>query len=270
MATNQVIKFITHMLAIILCAIGLVLSANLTAQAQTHEQDKRVEHITLRIAVASSFTPILARLANDFSQQHKVTIETISASSGTLYQQIVYGAPFDLFLSADDLRPEKLAEQQLISPESLATYAQGQLVLFGLSQKPLDYAFLANYRGRIAIANPKTAPYGKAAMQVIESLAIGEQLTLITGQNVAQTYQQVITQGVPIGLVSLGQLMINKQSGYVIPQRLYQPILQKMVIPKQSKQPQLAREFQQFLLSEQTQRQLTQLGFTAVSAQGDD
>jgi len=223
------------------------------------------ESLPLRIAVASSFTPLLKQLGDDFARQHNLKIEYISASSGTLFQQISYGAPFDLFLSADSIRPEKLTQLGLANSDTLKTYAIGQLALFGPNPTELNETFLQHYKGRFAIANPKTAPYGQAALEVIERLNIKGQLTFITGQNVAQTYQQIITKGAPVGLVSLGQLSFNQQQGWIIPTHLYNPIEQKMVIPKQARQPIKAERFQRFLLSASTQERLGKLGFKAVS-----
>ena len=220
---------------------------------------------TLRIAVASSFTPVLEKVAPAFSDKHQVKLEFISASSGTLFQQIMYGAPFDLFLSADSKRPETLVNNQRVISNSLYTYAQGQLALFSKELKPLNQGLLENYAGKFAIANPKTAPYGTAAKEVISKLNLTDKLPLITGQNVAQTYQQLQSGSVSLGIVSLGQLALNSQSGWLIPQRYYAPILQKMVIPKQSRNVQLSREFQQYILSQEVQDQFSHWGFKPIA-----
>ena len=221
---------------------------------------------TLRIAVASSFTPVLEKVAPAFSDKHQVQLEFISASSGTLFQQIMYGAPFDLFLSADSKRPETLVNNQYVISNTLYTYTQGQIALFSKNLMPLSQSVLKNYSGKFAIANPKTAPYGTAAKEALKKLKMSQQLTFITGQNVAQTYQQIHSGSVSLGIVSLGQLKLNNQSGWVIPQSNYTPILQKMVIPKQSRNVKLSRAFQQYLLSQEVQNQFSKLGFKAIEA----
>lgn len=227
--------------------------------------DSNAKEQSLRIAVASSFKPVLEKISTPFSEKYQVKLDIISGSSGTLFQQVHYGAPFDLFLSADSARPEQLAKNKLIIEGSLATYAQGQLALFSPSETPKNIQFLQNYRGALAIANPKIAPYGQAASQLLTQLKLSEKFRLIVGKNVGQTYQQVNSGNVPLGIVSLGQLRLNQQQGFVVPQHYYQPIKQKMVITKQSQQPKLAKQFAQFLLSDSVQRQLHKLGYAPIN-----
>ena len=155
---------------------------------------------TLSIATASNFRPALEQLSQTFSEQqnadgesHQINIS--SASSGVIYAQILQGAPFQLFFSANESYPEKLVASGHGEPETLATYAIGKLVLVSRyesddleGKSPTDILLKAK---RIAIANPRTAPYGIAATEVMENLGIANetQNKLVVGNNIAQAWQ---------------------------------------------------------------------------------
>lgn len=160
---------------------------------------------TLSIATASNFRPVLEQLTQTFSEQqnadderHKINIS--SASSGVIYAQILQGAPFQLFFSANESYPEKLVASGHGEPETLATYAIGKLVLVSRykiddlegedleGKSPTDILLKAK---RIAIANPRTAPYGIAAMEAMDSLGVTKesQSKLVVGNNIAQAWQ---------------------------------------------------------------------------------
>ena len=160
---------------------------------------------TLSIATASNFRPVLEQLSQTFSEQqnadgesHQINIS--SASSGVIYAQILQGAPFQLFFSANESYPEKLVASGHGEPETLATYAIGKLVLVSRYESddlegvdlegnsPTDILLKAK---RIAIANSRTAPYGIAATEVMENLGIANetQNKLVVGNNIAQAWQ---------------------------------------------------------------------------------
>ena len=222
------------------------------------EQDK-----PLRIAVAANFAPTLEYLLSDFPNKNRIKYQIISAATGTLYQQIKHGAPFDLFLAADNVRPKLLEQEQLIIANSRKTYAFGQLALWSATQQLSSLNKLNNFSGYLAIANPNTAPYGKAAQQVLESLSLWSQLKkrVVTGININQTFQQVRSQAVPIGIVALSQLKINQLDGIAIPSNYYQPIAQQLVVLKSSKQINNAKQISDYLLQKTTQVKLEELGY---------
>ncbi|WP_034474507.1 molybdate ABC transporter substrate-binding protein [Aestuariibacter salexigens] len=217
----------------------------------------------LRVAVASNFYPTLQSLSNTFSQKTGIGVSLSSASSGTLYAQIVNGAPFDLFLSADALRPRRLQEQQLILAGSRKTYALGKLVLWIPGQTEPTIQRLQDVSGRIAIANPRVAPYGSAAKQVIEHADLWTQLQgkLAMGNNITQTYQFVRSGNAAAGFVALSQVVKSAEQMLIVPQAWYQPIEQQLVILKRTKQQQLAQQLSDYLLSEPVQRTLATLGY---------
>ena len=218
----------------------------------------------LRVAVAANFAPVLEKLLPQFTQQSQIPVQIISGASGTLYLQINHGAPFDVFLSADDSRPKKLQADNLTLTNTLETYAYGQLALWSAVDK-LSLAKLSKIikNNRLAISNPNTAPYGKAAKETLETLKLWQhvQNKLITGININQTFQQVRSQAVNFGLVANSQLVLNQLTGTVIPSEYHQPIRQQLVILKSSKQQTNAIKFSQFLLSDKIQQQIQQLGY---------
>lgn len=249
-----------------LCPLPLVAATNTVGS-----DEKSIDEKPLRIAVASNFAPTLKKLlARDNPDQTKFPKPLIIvASSGTLFLQIQHGASFDLFLSADSKRPQLLIATDLAFKVSQQTYAYGQLALWSarnnISTDPLTT--LKNNQQRLAIANPKIAPYGKAAKQVLESLELWHdyKTRLIQGINISQTFQQTRSQAVNLGIVSNSQLVLNNLKGVLIPARLHQPIQQQLVILKRSQNNQQAKRFVKFLMNEKSQQFIAQSGYAKLS-----
>ncbi|WP_354624065.1 molybdate ABC transporter substrate-binding protein [Psychromonas sp. MME2] len=210
------------------------------------------------IAVAGNFYKPLQEIAAKFEQQsgHKALLSV--GSTGKLYAQIVNGAPFDIFIAADQLRPAKLAEQHLALKETQFTYAQGQLVLWSKDPKQIDIQgkiLSTNELNHLAIANPKTAPYGAAAITVLKNMGLYEQLTpkLVLGQNVGQSFQQISSGAVKQGIIALSQILDNGKiiggSSWIIPTSLYSLIKQDAIVLNKGKQNSAAIAFLDFLKS---------------------
>jgi len=220
----------------------------------------------LRIAVAANFTPVLKELLVEFNQKTNIETQLISGATGALYLQITHGAPFDIFLSADSVRPKLLEQQSFILPNSRKTYAIGQLALLSMNNKTQldDLATPPNY---FAIANPDIAPYGKAAKQTLQHLGLWNKYknNLITGTNINQTFAQVRSQSVHSGLVANSQLVLNNLSGTVIPSSYHHPILQQLVIIKNRKNIEHAKRLSQFLLSPVVQQKIINFGYANKS-----
>lgn len=216
----------------------------------------------LRIAVAANFTPVLKALLPEFHQQTNIQTQIISGASGALFLQIKHGAPFDIFISADSIRPEKLEQQGLVLSDSRKTYAIGQLALLSMDSKA-QLTDLAKPPKRFAIANPDTAPYGKAAKQALQHIGLWQQYqpSLITGININQTFSQVRSRAVNSGIVANSQLVINKLTGVIIPSEYHQPIQQQFVIIKKRNNIEQAKRLSQFLLSPQTQQKIANFGY---------
>jgi len=222
----------------------------------------------LRIAVAANFTPILQELLLEFHQQTNINTQIISGASGALFLQIKHGAPFDIFISADSIRPKLLEQKDLILANSRKTYAIGQLALLSINNKVKLSDLTLNLQQtpkHFAIANPDTAPYGKAAKQTLQFLGVWLQYKklLITGVNINQTFAQVRSQAVSSGLVANSQLVINKLAGVVIPSSYHQPIQQQLVIIKNRNRNNIAnaKRLSQFLLSEKIQQKIVSYGY---------
>jgi len=282
--TFSLIKQICFIIFFILGTFSLSLSVNSaefsskasTTQPPLNETSKR---IPLRIAVATNFAPALAKLKTNFEQKYPIDIQLISGSTGTLFQQIMYGAPFDIFLAADSLRPTRLVQHHKAAKSSQKTYTIGAISFWSSSWK-LPHskpsfeqliASLKNSKQRLAIANPNTAPYGKAAKEMLYTnlLWTGISPRLITSMNIGQTFQQVRSKAIDLGIVGQSQLVQNNLHGVAIPKSNYQPIKQQLVILNTSTKKQQAQQFVEFLLSKATQKKLNQLGYQKLDEEGE-
>ena len=197
---------------------------------------------------------------------HKVLLS--SGSSGRHYTQILNGAPFDIFLSADSVRPKRLQQAFGLAGRRF-TYAIGRLVLWSPQSDLIDSegAVLAknNYR-YLAIANPKHAPYGKAAQQSLQALGLWRTVNakLVRGENITQAYQFVSSGNAELGFVSYAQLVSPQStvvgSYWLVPQDLYMPIEQQAI---QLTNKLAARELMSFLQSDPMIKLMQQYGYAA-------
>ncbi len=205
-----------------------------------------------RIAVAANFTAAAKEIGALF---HKTTGHDAVfsfGSTGQLYTQITQGAPFDVFLAADQARPKKAAAGGLAVADSRFTYATGRIVLFSMDKNLVTgEATLKDGKfGKIAIANPRTAPYGAAAVETMKALGVYDTLKdrIVEGTNIAQTYQFVRTGNAEVGFVALSQVAGHKQgSRWVVPAKLYKTIAQDAVLLKRGAGNAAARAFLAFL-----------------------
>jgi molybdate transport system substrate-binding protein len=218
-------------------------------------------------AVASNFTQVLRELALDFERQSGHRVILAPGSSGRLYAQVVNGAPYDLFFSADAEKPAQLVANGLADADSLVTYALGTLVLWSTDPAMLvtnGEALRDAGNNRVALANPRLAPYGAAAAQVLEQLAVPG-IIRVTGENITQAYQFVETGNVPLGFVALSQVMdegrIRRGAGWVVPQEMYEPIRQDVVLLSRPKPNYAAREFLDFVMSIQGKNIISKYGY---------
>lgn len=210
----------------------------------------------VRVAVASNFAAPMERIAALFRQEtgHKVNVSL--GSSGKLYAQIVGGAPFDVLLAADDEIPKRLTREGLAVGGSRFDYAFGKLALWSAQPDFVDDKGRVLRYGRydkLAIADPKLAPYGVAAKQTLEKLAMwnGMQRKLVKGENITQAYQFAATENAELAFVALSQIMrdgkISGGSWWLVPDDLHQPIRQSAVLLSAAKDPVAAQAFLDFL-----------------------
>ena len=181
---------------------------------------------SLHIAVTASFRPVLDELAIEFEKETGIALTVSSASTGTLYQQSLHGAPFDVFLSADKQRPRALQEKLKLSEESVFIYAKGELVFVSTDPGLKKLEDILQSKQRVIIANAKVAPFGVAAEQVLVS--INYQGEKVLANNVMQAQQYLNLRLAPTGIVS-ASVALNLPST-PIPQSLYEPVEQAGVV----------------------------------------
>ncbi len=190
-------------------------------------------------------------LTKKFKHATGYTIKTSIGSTGTLYAQITHGAPYDLFLAADAERPKKLERAGRTVPATRFTYAVGKLVLWGPKRDRVTQKTLTSGAfNRLAIANPRTAPYGAAARQALISLHLwhGLQSKIVRGESINQAYQFVVSGNAALGLIARSQLAKPPgDSAWVLPQTLYPPLTQQAVLLKHGRHNPAARAFLRFL-----------------------
>lgn len=212
-------------------------------------------HADTQVAVAANFAAPAQKIAAEFEKQtgHKAIIAT--GSTGKFYAQIVNGAPFDILLSADDETPAKLEREGHAVAGSRYTYAIGKLVLWSAKPAIIDDKAEVLKRGsfnHLAIANPKVAPYGAAAVETMKALGVYDALQskLVMGENIAQTHQFVATGNALLGFVALSQVLKDGKiegSYWSVPEKLYTPIRQDAALLDKGKDNKAARAFLDFL-----------------------
>jgi molybdate transport system substrate-binding protein len=218
------------------------------------------------VAVAANFTDAANEIARVFAKESGHEAVLSFGATGQLYAQITQGAPFEVFLSADNVRPEQAVTEGYGVDGSVFTYAIGQLVLYS------QYAAVVtgpevlkegNFR-QIAIANPEAAPYGKAAVETMRSLGVYDALQpkIVQGQNIAQTFQFIETGNAELGFVALGQVS-QKEGGsrWVVPQELFTPIRQDAVLLKQGEDNPAATAFVDFLKGDKAAEIIEKYGY---------
>jgi molybdate transport system substrate-binding protein len=217
------------------------------------------------IAVASNFTQAIKALAKQFQTQHDDKLILSFGGTGKFYAQILNGAPFDAFFAADIRRPKLLEQQGFALPDSRFTYAQGKIVLFSPKADYVDAAgaiLTKRTYHYLAIANPKLAPYGEAAKQVLEKLGLWETLhsQLVRGENIGQAYQFVMSGNAELGFVALSQIsaFANKGSHWEVPDNLYEPIQQQAVLLSHNP---VAKAFIEFVQSDEAKVIIQNFGY---------
>ncbi len=220
-------------------------------------------------AVAANFTATMEKLIPRFEQKTGHTVRASYGSTGKLYAQIRHGAPFEVFLAADQARPERLEREGDGVADTRFTYARGRLVLWSREGNLLSdpKSFLASASGpRIAIGNPKTAPYGMAAMEVFDHLNLSETVRprLVSGDSIAQTFQFVATGNAGAGFVALAQVRAWNQTGgsaWLVPESLHSPINQQAQLLTRGKSNAGAVAFLAFLKSKEARAIIEKDGY---------
>jgi molybdate transport system substrate-binding protein len=199
--------------------------------------DANADEVT--VAVAANFAGPLAKIGGGFTAATGHTLRVSSGATGKFYSQIVSGAPFEVLIAADDETPRRLIAEGYAQAGSQFTYALGKLVLWSAQPGYVDDqgAVLAAGRfSKLAVANPKLAPYGAAGLEVIQALGLAQAITprLVTAESIAQAYQFVATGNAELGFVALSQVAVPGKpvtgSYWKVPAHLHTEIRQDAVL----------------------------------------
>ena len=224
----------------------------------------------VRVAVASNFAAPMERIAVLFQQQSGHTLKISPGASGKFYAQIASGAPFDVFLSADETNPQRLEREGLAVANASFVYALGRLVLWSAQPGLVDAKGAVLGKGnfnKLAYADPKLAPYGLAARETLEKLGLWSSVQgkLVTGENITQTYQFAATSNAELGFVALSQVYkdgkVTEGSSWLVPSNLYSPIKQSAVQLSAAKDPAAAKAFLTFLKSKKAAEIIRSFGY---------
>ncbi len=242
----------------------ITISLLLTLQQLTYVAAEAAE---IRAAVASNFAGTIKSIVKSFTARTGNKVSLSFGSTGKHYAQIKNGAPFDVFFAADVRRPKLLEKAGLVIPKSRFTYAIGKIVLWSPRVGYVDQRGMilkkANFR-HIAIANPKLAPYGRAAQSVLQKYGLLKKLRrrIVFGSNISQTLQFVKSGNVDLGFVAYSQIKNNNHqlqgSYWIVPKTLYKPIRQQAVLLKNNP---TARAFIEFFKLEKIQAMIRKHGY---------
>lgn len=226
------------------------------------------------VAVAANFTGPFKVIAAQFEKETGHKVVAAYGATGKFYAQINHGAPFEVFLSADDETPTRMVSEGSAVAGSNFTYAIGKLVLWsatpGLVDANGDILKKSGQKGgfqHLALANPKTAPYGAAAVQVMTQLGVLEAIKplMVQGENIAQTHQFVASGAAELGFVAYSQVIGNNTvgsgSGWVVPDKLHEPIRQNAVLLTKGKDKPAAQALFNFLKGDQAKALIPTYGY---------
>ncbi|MFN4261063.1 MAG: molybdate ABC transporter substrate-binding protein [Gemmataceae bacterium] len=226
------------------------------------------------VAAAADLKFAFDELIAEFENQHTdIQVQVIYGSSGNFFAQLLNQAPYDIYFSADIAYPQQLVERGLAVPASQFLYAVGQIVVWVPSTSPIDVehlgidAILHPFARKVAIANPRHAPYGRAAQAALQSRGLYDQVKerLVLGENVAQTAQYIESGAADIGIIALSLAMAPamKEKGryWIVPLDTYPRMEQGSVILNWAQDPQAAEQFRAFVMGPQGREILGRYGF---------
>lgn len=221
------------------------------------------------VAVAANFVPPFREIASEFEAVTGHNIRVAAGSSGNFYSQIKNGAPFDVFFSADKERPKLLEDEGLGVRDTRLTYAIGRLVLWSPSADLIkgEETLRSKKFKRLAFANPKTAPYGLAAMQTLQKLELWESLQpkIVMGENIGQTMGFIESGNADLGFVALSQALDPKIKGqgsrWDIPANLHEPIKQDVILLTKGKDNPAAQALIEFIAGPQSKAIIERYGY---------
>jgi molybdate transport system substrate-binding protein len=229
---------------------------------------------SINAAVAANFTKTVEEIGAAFTAKTGHEVKFAFGPTGKLYAQITNGAPFDLFFAADTKKPEALVKDGLVKPDSYFVYARGVLALYSPTlpvkddyQAVLDKAEF----NHLSIANPKTAPYGVAAEEVLNKLGVYDTVKpkIVNGESISHAFQYVQTGNAELGFVAMSQLVDpqspahGKGQYWLPPQDMYSPLNQGAVILKRAENNPVAQAFMDYLRSDEGRKIIEKYGYSA-------
>ncbi|WP_417559241.1 molybdate ABC transporter substrate-binding protein [Marinomonas sp.] len=244
-------------------SLSIMLLSFLTLNSSTYAEE-------IHAAVASNFTAPMKDIVKQYEEESGNKVILSFGSSGKFFAQIQNGAPFQIFLSADESKPDALEKAGLIVTGTRFTYAIGALALWSVKPDFIDNNDARLKSGdfnKLALANPKLAPYGVAATEVLEGLGLTESTKSkwVMGENISQTYQFASTGNTDLGFVALSQIMsegrITKGSSWIIPTDQYSPIRQDAVLLKSAENSTAAKELLNYLRSDKARSIIHSYGY---------
>ena len=224
----------------------------------------------ISVAVAANFSSVLKDIAVEFQKDTGHQLAITPGATGKFYAQISNGAPFDVFLSADDETPRKLAQEGKAIAASQFTYAIGRLALWSpspdLVDKSADILKTDKFK-YIAIANAKVAPYGQAAVQTMQKLGVLTKIEprIVQGESIAQTYQFVSTGNAQLGFVAVSQIVENGKiktgSAWIVPEEMHEQLKQDAVVLQSCKHMTACQALMDYLKSEKVKKMMASYGY---------
>ncbi len=220
----------------------------------------------IRVAVASNFSAVFPEIVRRFTQQTHVELKVSYASSGKLATQIQHGAPFHLFLSADREFARQIELSRYGVKGSRKTYAVGELYLWSLSAQLLDgplWVLPEDTVRWLSLANPRTAPYGRAAAEVMSAMNLWRKFEgrLVYGESVGQAFYFIKTANAELGFVAHAQIVHEPGSRWRIPQGLYSPLEQQLVLLTRGAGNEVVQQFYDYLFTDGVQALIAQAGY---------
>lgn len=240
------------------CVVGLLGTMTTSAFAEQ-----------VLVAVAANFVPPFRELAVEFERSTGHHLKVAAGSTGNFYSQIKNGAPFDVFFSADMERPKLLEDEGLGVKDTRFTYAIGRLALWSPNADLVkgEETVRSGQFKRLAMANPKTAPYGLAAMQAMQKLEVWEKVQpkIVMGENLGQTMGFIQSGNAELGFVALSQVMDPKIKGqgsrWDVPNHLHEPIKQDVIVLTKGKDNQAAKALMEFIGGPQAKKIIERYGY---------
>ncbi|WP_313077651.1 molybdate ABC transporter substrate-binding protein [Melaminivora sp.] len=222
------------------------------------------------VAVAANFTAPMQKIAQLFEQDTGHKAQLSFGATGKFYAQVANGAPFAILLAADERTPEKIGREGLGDPATRFTYAVGRLVLWSKQPGYVDADGKVLETGdwrHIAIANPKLAPYGQAAMETLARMNLADKVQgrVVQGENIGQTYQFAASGNAALGFVALSQVTedgkLREGSAWVVPASLHTPIRQDAIVLKPGQGNAAAAALMQYLRGEKARAVIQSYGY---------